>query len=258
MTLPEHAAENLRYWNGMADDWVAMGERAWDATEITWGEWGVPEADLRLLPDDVTGLDVIELGCGTGYVSGWLARRGARVTGLDLSDRQLATARRLADEHGADIRFVRASAEDVPFPDDSFELAVSEYGAPTWCDPDRWLPEAARILRPGGRLVFLTNHPLTHVATPADGSAVVRSFERPWFGPERHDWREAEVEPGGIEYGPTPAGWIRRLRAFGFSIEAYHELRAPEGDGDEVKFFVDRAWAHDFPSEHVWVAELEG
>ena len=55
---------------------------------------------------------------------------------------------------------VHGNAERVPYPDASFDLAISEYGAAIWCDPYAWIPEAARLLRPGGRLVFLGNHTL--------------------------------------------------------------------------------------------------
>ena len=78
------------------------------------GIWGVPESELPLLPDELEGKDAIELGCGTGYVSAWLARRGARPVGIDNSEAQLDTARRLQREHGiefpADPRQRRAGA----------------------------------------------------------------------------------------------------------------------------------------------------
>lgn len=67
--------------------------RAWAADDITWGIFNVPEKQLGVL-GDVAGLDVVELGCGTAYFSAWLARRGARPTGVDLTPAQLATARR--------------------------------------------------------------------------------------------------------------------------------------------------------------------
>ena len=56
--------------------------------------FSVPEASLGVL-GDVSGKDVIELGCGTAYFGAWLARRGARVTGVDLTPAQLETARRM-------------------------------------------------------------------------------------------------------------------------------------------------------------------
>ena len=102
-------------------------------------------------------LDVVELGCGTAYFSAQLARRGARPVGVDPTPAQLETARRMMDASGIRFPLVEAPAERVPLPDASFDLAFSEFGASLWADPALWVPEAARLLRPGGRLVFLTN-----------------------------------------------------------------------------------------------------
>jgi SAM-dependent methyltransferase len=66
--------------------------RAWAAERITWGIFNVPEEDLGVL-GDVRGLEVVELGCGTAYFSAWLARRGARPTGVDVTPAQLESAR---------------------------------------------------------------------------------------------------------------------------------------------------------------------
>src|SRR5262249_61158189 len=112
--------------------------------------WRVAESAVGMFPDDLAGKDAIELGCGTAYVSSWLARRGARVVGIDNSAVQLATARRLQHEHGVDFPLLHGNAEAVPYPDASFDFAISEYGACLWADPPRWGPEAARPLRPGG------------------------------------------------------------------------------------------------------------
>ena len=111
--LPEHVAENRRYWDGMADQWVAAGERGWKTDAPDWGCWNNPETELKLLPDDMSGMRAIELGCGTGYVACWLARRGAEVVGIDNSEKQLATAKRLSAEHAIPITFDwTTSAED--------------------------------------------------------------------------------------------------------------------------------------------------
>src|SRR6185312_4989235 len=149
--LPEHVRRNRTAWDAWAAEYVEMGRRAWQ-TEPSWGIWSVPDTELNVLPDDLSGLDAIELGCGTAYVSAWLARRGARVVGIDNSEAQLATARRLQREHGVDFPLLHGNAETVPLPDGSFDVAISEYGACLWADPQRWVPEAARLLRPGGRL----------------------------------------------------------------------------------------------------------
>jgi ubiquinone/menaquinone biosynthesis C-methylase UbiE len=151
--MNDHVAANRASWDADAPNWVDRGRRSWQDDRITWGFWSVPEDDLHLLPE-VEGLDVIELGCGTGYVSSWLARRGARPVGLDNSGRQLATAAGFQREFGVAFPLVHADAERAPFRDAAFDVALSEYGAAIWCDPYRWIPEAARILRPHGRLVF--------------------------------------------------------------------------------------------------------
>ncbi len=139
--LTGHAAVNRESWAKEAPSYVAGAERNWAADEITWGILDVPEDELGILPD-VDGKDVVELGCGTAYVSAWLARRGARVTGVDITPEQLATARAMQAKHGLAFPLVEASAEDVPLPDASFDLVVSEYGASIWCDPDLWIAEA--------------------------------------------------------------------------------------------------------------------
>ena len=127
--------------------------------------FGPSDSELGVL-GDVAGKDVIELGCGTAYFGAWLARRGARVTGVDLTPAQLETARRMSEETGIEMELIEANAEDVPLPDESFDLALSEYGASIWCDPYKWIPEAARLLRPGGELVFLCNSVLCMLCSP--------------------------------------------------------------------------------------------
>lgn len=249
----EHVRVNRDHWNDMAGDWVASGERSWQTTvEPSWGIWGVPEAELGLLPADMTGIDAVELGCGTAYVSAWMARRGARVVGLDLSEGQLATARRLATEHGVPLALVQADAEHVPFRDGSFDFAVSEYGAALWTDPFVWIPEAFRLLRPGGELVFLTNSALAMLCSPIDGSLPITDrLERDYFSMYRFDWRDAVDEPGGIEFNLPISRWVRLFRDTGFDILGFDELQAPES-GTEVNFFVTADWAHRWPSEQVW------
>ena len=147
--LPDHVARNRAYWDEVnAPRYVESGRRSWATNRFTWGIFGVPETELKALPEDVAGMDVIELGCGTAYVSAWLARRGARPTGIDNSAEQLSTARSLQDEHDLHVPLIHGNAEATGLPDASFDLAVSEYGASIWADPYRWIPEARASCAP--------------------------------------------------------------------------------------------------------------
>jgi SAM-dependent methyltransferase len=246
--LPEHVRRNRLLWDDWAREFAAAGERNWERETPTWGIWDVPESELGLLPADLEGKDAIELGCGTAYVSSWMARRGARVVGIDNSEAQLATARQLQERPGLEFPLLHGNAEAVPYPDASFDFAISEYGACLWADPRRWVPEAARLLRPGGRLVFLVNAFLLALCTPdEDGVAATDRLLRPAFGMYRVEW------PGdaGVEFHLSHGDWIRLLRRSGFEIEDLLEVR-PSAAATTAFRFVSLDWARQWPSEEVW------
>src|SRR5215213_2984524 len=96
-----HVERNRNVWTEFAPEFAEWAPRAW-AGELEWG---------------------------TAYISSWLARRGARPVGVDITPAQLETARRMQAEFGLEFPLLEASAEDVPLPDESFDLAISEYGA---------------------------------------------------------------------------------------------------------------------------------
>jgi SAM-dependent methyltransferase len=249
--LPDSVARNVADWTkANADHADAKAADAWAKTEIDWGVFGVPESELDVL-GDVADKDVVELGCGTAYFSAWLAKLGARPVGVDPTPAQLQTARRMQEETGISFPLVEAPAEAVPLPDASFDLAVSEYGASLWAVPERWLAEAARLLRPGGRLVFLTNSPLVILCSPDEGAAVEQLMRPQFEGLYRMEWPGEE----GVEYHPTHGQWIALLREHGFDVEALHELQAPDGRATHTYYdFVTVDWAKKWPYEDVWVA----
>ncbi len=245
-----HQEVNRELWNGMAARYVEAARESWASAEPYWGIWRIPEADVGALPD-VAGLDAIELGCGTAYFSAWLARRGARPVGIDQSSEQLATARAMQSQHGLEFELIEADAEAVPLPDASFDFAISEYGASLWCEPSRWISEAARLLRPGGRLVFLTDSPLLVLCFTPTAEVASERLERPQFGLHRVDWHDADGP--SIEFHLPHGEMIALLRSSGFEVEALHELQAPEGATSTYEF-VTPEWARRWPSEEIWVA----
>lgn len=251
MSHAEDALKNREVWTKANAEYTDQKARdSWAKDEIDWGMFSGPESDLNTL-GDVDGKDVIELGCGTAYFGAWLAKRGARVTGVDVTPAQLETARRLQQETGLNMEFIEASAEDVPIADASFDLAISEYGASIWCDPELWVAEAARLLRPGGRLVFLCNSTLSILCSPDEG-LVEERLTRSQFELGRFEW---PGEDEGVNYHLAHGDWIRILRANGFEVEALHERQAPESATDHEYYdFMPAAWARRWPAEEVWVA----
>ena len=217
---------------------------------MSWGVFLIRETDIGSPLGDVAGLDVVELGCGTAYFSAQLAYRGARPVGVDPTPAQLATARRMQAAGGPVFPLVEAPAERVPLPDASFDLAFSEYGASLWADPAMWIPEAARLLRPNGRLVFLTNSTIAFLCFPDVGN-VTETLQRDQFGMYRHQWPDSP----GTEYHLSHGDWIRLLRANGFEIEDLIELQPP-ADAATPEYYdeVPVEWARRWPAEEIWVA----
>lgn len=247
--IPDYVSDNQAHWNRQAHEWVEMGQRAW-RQEPRWGIWGVPEDDLQLLPADMRGMTAIELGCGTGYVSAWMTRRGARCVAVDISELQLQTAGNLALEHGLEIEFIHGNAEEVPYPSASFDFAISEYGAAIWADPYKWIPEAARLLRPGGELSFLGHHPLVMLTQERQGGdEVTRTLLYPYFGLHRVDW--VDGEDVGTEFNLPISKWMSLFDQTGFDVMAFHEIRN-QSPGEEERFGVSAAWGNEYPSEQAW------
>jgi SAM-dependent methyltransferase len=246
---PEYVRQNIANWTKANADYTGeAAERSWARDEPSWGIWGIPESELQVL-GNVSGLDVVELGCGTAYFSAWLAKNGARPVGVDPTPAQLATARRMQEATGLAFPLVEAAGEDVPLPDESFDLAVSEYGASIWADPYRWIPEAARLLRPGGRLVFLRNSTIVTLAMSLEGAT--EQLQRPLRDLAKIVWPDT----GEVEFHLPIGQLVELLGASGFQLERLLELYAPEGAETHSYYdFVTAEWAVMWPAEELWAA----
>jgi SAM-dependent methyltransferase len=247
---PDYVPANVAIWTKVnAENTGPRAREAWGKEEIQWGVFEIPESELGVL-GDVAGLDVVELGCGTAYFSAWLAKRGARPVGVDPTPAQLATAREMQKEFGLEFPLVEGVGENVPLPDASFDLVLSEYGASIWADPYKWIPEAARLLRDGGRLVFLRNSTLVVLCMTMDPPAR-EALVRPQRGLHRVDWDDT----GEVEFHLGHGDWIDLLRASGFEVEGLLELYAPDDAETHWYYnYVSAEWAQKWPPEEVWVA----
>jgi SAM-dependent methyltransferase len=243
------AAKNVQLWTQANAEYTNENATTnWALDEISWGIWAIDESELNVL-GDVNGLDVVELGCGTAYFSAWLARLGARPIGVDITPAQLETARRMMAETGIEFPLIEADAAETGLPDESADLVVSEYGASIWVDPYRWIPEAARLLRPGGRLVFLRNSTLVILCSD-DEVPAKEHLVHPQFGMKRFEFPE-----GGVEFHLPHGEWIDLLRANGFEIERLIEIQAPADAETHTHYsYVTADWARKWPCEEIWAA----
>ena len=250
---PDYVPANIGIWTKTNAEYTdAAAERSWAREEVAWGIWGIPDSELQVL-GDVSGLDVVELGCGTAYFSAWLAKNGARPVGVDPTPAQLDTARRMQAATGIEFPLVEAAGESVPLGDASFDLAVSEYGASIWADPYRWIPEASRLLRPGGRLVFLRNSTIVTLCQSLTGAT--EQLQRPLRDLAKIVWPDT----GEVEFHLPIGELVELLGANGFQLERLLELYAPEGAETHSYYdFVTAEWARQWPAEELWVARKSG
>ena len=251
--LSAHAARNQRLWDAKSAEYqCAHGPQLAAAGGAAWGVWQLPESQLEVL-GDVRDRDVLELGCGAAQWSIALAAMGSRVTGLDISARQLEHARALMAQAGVDFPIVHASAEATPFADASFDIVFCDHGAMTFADPHRTIPEAARLLRAGGLLAFSMHTPILDLAWAPEaehpGERLVLDY-----------WDlETIEEPGEPIAFQLPYGeWIRLFVENGLVIEELLELRAPADVTSSYRDERDRDWARRWPMEHIWRVRRAG
>ncbi len=243
---------NLASWEADSDDYQRRNGsqlNRWD--QLGWGTYAVPEDQIHAL-GDVEGLDVLELGCGAAQCGIRVARMGAYVIGLDFSSRQLAHAQANFAETGTTIPLVRASAEELPFPESCFDLVFCDHGATSFTDPRVTIPEAARVLRPDGRLVFNIASPFIEVFWGDDDTPPTEHLRRSYFGLGRQEFTDQDDR--SVQHNYPYGEWIRILRGAGLVVEDLIELRPSEGATSTYVDYVTYEWAREYPAENIWIA----
>jgi ubiquinone/menaquinone biosynthesis C-methylase UbiE len=245
-SLRAHERKNLALWEASAAAYERRNARTLSrGSAMGWGMWHIPERDLHVL-GDVRGRDVLELGCGAARWSVDLARRGARMVGLDFSAARLAQARiNMAAAH-VTFPLLEASAEAVPLPSARFDIVFCDWGAVTFTDPYRTVPEVARLLRPGGLFAFSNSSPYRSMC---QDKTTDRMSSRLLY--DYHDLHRI-VYPDEVNFQLPYGVWIRLFRTNGFDIEDLIEMRPPRGAGTTYLTKSQAEWARHWPMEVIW------
>ncbi|MGZ5291566.1 MAG: class I SAM-dependent methyltransferase [Actinomycetota bacterium] len=239
-----HVRKNLRYWEATSERYQREHETQLGGRTPVWGVWAIPESRLRVL-GDVRDKVVLELGCGGGQWSRWLAAMGARPVGLDLSTNQLRYAAGLMERAGIHVPLVGADAERSPFADETFDVVMCDHGAMTFADPMRTVPEVARVLRPGGLFAFCHASPIHFACWDDDAERVTDRLAQDYFGMRK--WDEETVD-FMLPYG----AWIRLFRENDLMVEDLVEPRPPANGTTTYEWFAPLGWARRFPAECIW------
>jgi SAM-dependent methyltransferase len=242
----DHVRKNRAGWNADSDAYQARNSPQLDHKPLAWGVWALPERELGVL-GEIAGKRVLELGCGAAQWAHFLAERGARVVGLDLSERQLRHAReRWARRPELDVALVHGDAEQLPFASAAFDVVFCDHGAMTFADPRRTVPEVARVLRPGGLFAFNNSSPLRDLCYDPARDALGDRLHGDYFALHRIDDEDGATFQ--LQYGE----WIRLFVCSGFEIEDLIEPRPPVDGTTTYEGYVSLEWARRFPAEHIW------
>jgi SAM-dependent methyltransferase len=240
-----HVRKNRRFWDSTSREYQDQHGARLRRTAEAWGVWRIPESRLKAL-GNVRGKRVLELGCGAAQWSVALARRGATAVGIDVSVAQLEHARRAVARAGATVALVHGSAEELPFREGSFDLLFCDHGAMSFADPDRTVPEAARVLRPGGLLAFSIASPLHFLCWNPKTQHIDDRLHGDYF-----QMRSDENE-SSIQFQRPYGDWIRLFRRHGLLVEELLHLRPPARATTTYTDYVSLEWARRWPAEDLW------
>jgi SAM-dependent methyltransferase len=244
--IDRYERTNRAFWDDDADDYQAAHHA--DISDAAWGAYRIPESELQVL-GDLSGLRVLELGCGGAQASLALLGDADRSVGLDLSIGQLRHATDHVRAAGRHMGLVCGSASATPFRAESFDVVFCDHGAMSFCDPAVTVPEAARLLRPNGLLAFSISSLLHNACFPPDDpdATITTTLHSAMFGARAFDWGD-----GTIDFQMLHSAWIGLFGRCGFVVEELLEPRPPKGARTGYEGFADPEWARRWPAEEIW------
>ncbi|GAA6526726.1 methyltransferase domain-containing protein [Intrasporangium sp. DVR] len=226
----ETVRANRSWWDDEAAGYYQEHGAFLGDADLVWGPEGLREADARLL-GDLAGRRVLEIGAGAGQGSRWVRLQGAKVVASDLSAGMIRQGGAVNDGLAPDHRapFVQCDGRELPFAAGSFDVIFTAYGViPFVADPAVVLEEAARVLRPGGRFVFSTTHPIRWAFRDDPGpgglTATYSYFDRTPYVEQDSD-RLATY----VEHHRTMGELVRQITDAGLRLVDLIEPEWPDG-----------------------------
>ena len=224
------AARQRAYWDALSPAYHRITRI--NSRDFHYGPQIPGESRLKILPPLRAGMSALELGCGGAQNSLWLARKGLTCTALDVSEKQLCHARKLAGAEKLEIKFIRGTIEDVPRTlrgAGLFEFIHSSHAFEFVDDPCACVENAARLLKPGGTFMLSTVHPVYNGEWTAletdDENVEWGRFLKNYFSPE-DDCRD---DHGGVKIRSRAypvSAWFGWLRGAGLDVTQLLEPRA--------------------------------
>lgn len=232
MTMDERVEANRKHWDEAVP--IHVASTTYDVANFGKGRGRLKPVELEEV-GDVRGKSLLHLQCHFGLDTLSWAMEGARVTGADFSEPAIEAARKLAEEHGIDARFVVSDIYDLPERlDGNFDIVFTSYGALNWLpDVERWAGVAWHFVKPGGTFYIVEFHPVAMIFDddPDVTELKVRYPYFPEFGPIRSedDGTYAELDAkfeNKVTYDfPHPTSEVvTALIDAGFQIEFFHEF----------------------------------
>jgi len=225
------------YWEENAHAWTTLARQGWDV----YRDLINTPAFFHMLPE-VAGLAGLDIGCGEGHNTRLLARRGVRMQAVDISRTFIRYASQAEAEDPAGIRYVVASAQELPFGSEAFDLATAFMSLMDVPRADLALREAYRVLKAGGFLQFSIVHPCFSpphrrlVRGPKGEVCAVeigRYFDNvdgqidEWLFSAAPKEAKAGLSPFRVPcFHRTLADWLNAIVDAGFQIERVAEPRA--------------------------------
>jgi len=226
----DHVLTNKKHW-----DAVAKRERSNKTDmfkQIRDGASYIEKWEPKIGPylKRIKGKKIIVPQFGDGLVMLACAKKGAVVTGVDLSSEQIRFAREAAEYCGVDVKLVEADWQNLPksIPDNHFDLAVTECGIFIWIEKlDVWMRNAYRVLKKGGKLIVSDFHPLSIITDEKDGKV---TFRRSYFDQRPEVYQSEKHVPPSIEFRWKLSDVINAAIRAGFRIDCVEEYYVERED----------------------------